>query len=86
MGSCDATLEKTLFIGQCSGEPIPLPYDELLAHHAAVRDAIADAVHIEHTMLDIAFKPIREKDGFTDERLKQAYEQLLLEVRRNEND
>jgi hypothetical protein len=37
-------------------------------------------------MLDIAFKPIREKDGFTDERLKQAYEQLLLEVRRNEND
>ena len=50
MDTRDATLEKTLFIGQCAGDPIPLPYDELIAHHAAVRDAIADAVHIEHTL------------------------------------
>jgi hypothetical protein len=46
----DATLDKALFIGQSGGDPIPLPFDEIISHHAAVRDAINDAMHIEHEL------------------------------------
>ena len=50
MNPSDATLSKTLFIGQGAADPIPLPYQELVDHHAAVRDAIADAFHVEHEL------------------------------------
>lgn len=44
------TLDSTLFIGQSGGDPIPLPYDKLIAHHGAIRDAIAEAMHIKHEL------------------------------------
>jgi hypothetical protein len=44
------TIHNTLFIGTCKGEPDPLPFAELLGHHADVRDAIARTIHIEHEL------------------------------------
>jgi len=44
------TVRNTLFIGTCKGDPVPLPFAELLEHHADVRDATARSIHIEHEL------------------------------------
>ena len=45
-----AALHDTLFIGTSAGDPVPLPFAELLEHHADVRDATARSIHIEHDL------------------------------------
>lgn len=42
------TVHNTLFIGSSTDDPIPLPLDEILKHHAEVRDATAQSMHMEH--------------------------------------
>lgn len=48
MSNDTPTVHNTLFIGTCKGEPFALPFDEILAHHAQVRDATAQDMHMEH--------------------------------------
>lgn len=44
------TIHNALFIGHCAGALVPLPFAELLEHHADVRDATARSIHIEHNL------------------------------------
>jgi hypothetical protein len=44
------TVHNTLFVGTCTGDPIPLPFDEILNHHADVRDATAQSMHADHDL------------------------------------
>jgi hypothetical protein len=46
----DTSIHNTAFIGVCSGAPVPLPFDELVGHHESIRDAIAEALHVEHLL------------------------------------
>lgn len=50
MNASDATLDNAVFIGMSGADPVPLPFDEIVAHHAAVRDAIGESMHIEHEL------------------------------------
>ena len=50
MSAGGGSIDRTLFIGQSGEEPVPLPFDELLGHYVAIRDAIANAVHREHDL------------------------------------
>jgi hypothetical protein len=50
MNTSDTSLDNTVFIGQPGGDPIPLPFDDIISHHAAIRDAIADSMHVEHEL------------------------------------
>jgi hypothetical protein len=50
MNTDSPTIHNTLFVGHWAGAPIPLPFAELLEHHAAVRDAIATSMHTEHNL------------------------------------
>lgn len=42
------TVHNTVFIGNSTRNPVPLPLDEILEHHAVVRDAAAQSMHTEH--------------------------------------
>jgi hypothetical protein len=44
------TVHDGLFIGTSTSDPLPLPFDELLAHHADVRDATGRTMHKEHDL------------------------------------
>ncbi|MGL6075426.1 MAG: DUF5677 domain-containing protein [Fimbriiglobus sp.] len=46
----DTSIRNTAFIGVCAGAPVPLPFEELVAHHESIRDAIAEALHVEHLL------------------------------------
>lgn len=41
-----------------------------------------EKIHEADRLLDITVKPIREKHGFTDDRLKKAYEEMMLKARK----
>ena len=48
MNSNTPTLNDTLFLGTCKGTPVPLPFAEILQHHAEIRDATANLIHTKH--------------------------------------
>jgi hypothetical protein len=48
MSNAALPVHNTLFIGTWKGDPVPLPFDEILAHHADVRDASARTMHKSH--------------------------------------
>jgi hypothetical protein len=50
MSSGSASIDNIAFIGICSGAPMPMPFDELVAHHESIRESIAEALHVEHLL------------------------------------
>jgi hypothetical protein len=44
------TVHNTLFVGTCQGDPIALPFDEILAHHTEIREATRQLMYTEHEL------------------------------------